>query len=95
MTARKPATRKASKRKAPTLAQRMGGLEVTLQWTVEHQQGLRERLAALESRERLRDKSHDEPVSNASEAVGQFASGRWQIVEPSRWRRFLAFMGAA
>jgi len=49
------------------------------------------RLDALETRSRYRDASHDEPVSNASEAIGHFT-----LTEPHRpwWRRFLGFMGA-
>lgn len=52
----------------------------------------RDRIEALESRDRLRDKSHDEPVSNAGEAIGQ----HFRIVGERApwWRRLIGFMGA-
>ena len=54
-------------------------------------QQLHDRIAALETRKQFRDASHDEPVSNTAEAVGQQAN----LPRPSIWRRFLDFMGAA
>ena len=49
-------------------------------------------LDALEARKQFRDASHDEPVSNGSEAIGHFT-----LTEPERpwWSRFIDFMGAA
>lgn len=81
---RKSAPRKASK---PTLEQRVQQLEelanfhnsaiVGLQTTVSINPipaiaECMRRLDALESRDRLRDKSHDEPVSNANEVIGLY-----------------------
>jgi hypothetical protein len=47
------------------------------------------RLEALEARKQFRDASHDEPMSNGSEAIGHFT-----LTEPKRpwWRRFLDHM---
>lgn len=79
MTPRKPKPRKPAPRKAsgPMLAKRIATIEA--------------RLKALETRSRYRDASHDEPVSNGSEAIGHFT-----LTEPDRrwWRRFLDYMGA-
>lgn len=53
---------------------------------------LKARVEILETRQYLRDKSHDEPVSNAGEAIGQHFS----IVGERApwWRRLIGFMGA-
>lgn len=99
MTARKPKP-KPRKASGPTLEQRVAELEeithfhngaiVGLQACVSVDRKLEiaecmRRLDALESRDRLRDKSHDEPVSNAGEAIGQ----HFRIVgERRRWWRF-------
>lgn len=95
MTARKPKPkpRKASGR---PLEERVHNLETLLDLTNEwalaqfknhlgNEVALEKRLDALESRASLRDKSHDEPVSNAGEAIGQ----HFRIVgERRRWWQF-------
>jgi hypothetical protein len=44
--------------------------------------GMLHRLDALEARASLRDKSHDEPVSNAGEAIGQHVAMFDPILSP-------------
>lgn len=99
----KPKPRKAS---GPTLEQRVDALfdwaDQLNKWSDDdvhirnaNNDVLRDcvaRLDALESRERLRDKSHDEPVSNAGEAIGQ----HFRIVGEHApwWRRLIGFMGS-
>ena len=101
MTPRKPKPRKPSPRKAsgPTLAQRIDDVVAATDQLIANDFNLhsmlislRSRIDALETRSRYRDASHDEPVSNASEAIGHFT-----LTEPHRpwWRRFIGFMGAA
>lgn len=63
------------------------GREFDQDWLEE----LHKRLKSMEARAHFRDASHDEPVSNAAEAVGQHAS----LPRPSIWRRFWNFMGSA
>lgn len=106
MTARKPKP-KPRKASGPSLEQRVAELEEVMSVFVEPRiEGCRRRidilerqardisehLRALESRASLRDKSHDEPVSNAGEAIGQHFS----IVGERApwWRRLIGFMGA-
>jgi|SRR6185437_5407065 len=103
MTTRKPKPRKAAPRKASgptlalldehfdTLALRVGSCEFQGRRRDDVLAALARRIAILETRSRYRDVSHDEPVSNASEAIGHFT-----LTEPHRpwWRRFLGFMGA-
>lgn len=107
MTSRKPKPRKPAPRKAsgPTLEQRVAALE---EWTNELENARNEshaniksdfglvahRINALESRERLRDKSHDEPVSNAGECIGLHFRIVGELPSASWWRRFLNFMRA-
>ena len=50
-------------------------------------------LRALDLRKDLRDKSHDEPVSNAGEAVGLHFRIVDELPRMSWWRRFFGFMG--
>jgi hypothetical protein len=66
---RKSAPRKASK---PTLEQRVATIEAAREFDGEWLEEINKRIDALESRERLRDKSHDEPVSNANEVIGLY-----------------------
>lgn len=105
MTARKPKP-KPRKASGPTLEQRVAILEkladIASGWMFRHDEGdevnddfLRKcaaRLDALEARASLRDKSHDKPVSNAGEAIGQ----HFRIVGERApwWRRLIGFMGA-
>jgi hypothetical protein len=105
MTPRKPKPCKPAPRKVagPTMEQRVADIEGSLDVVMDTifpvlTKGIDDilrRLETLETRSRYRDASHDEPVSNGSEAVGQFASGAWGIVERPWWRRFIDFMGAA
>lgn len=90
MTARKPKPnpRKASR---PTLEQRLADIEGAREFDQDWLEELDRKIKSLEARAHFRDASHDEPVSNAGEAIGQ----HFRIVgEPSLWRRFLNFMGA-
>lgn len=93
MTARKPKPR-PRKVSGPTLEQRVARLEKDSHPPVYNSvPEILARLDALESRDRLRDKSQDAPVSNAGEAIGQ----HFRIVGEFRapwWLRFLGFMGA-
>lgn len=69
MTTRKPKP-KSRKASVPTLEQRVARLEKDSHPPVyNHVPDILARLDALETRKRFRDKSHDEPVSNANEAV--------------------------
>jgi len=92
MTARKPKP-KPRKASGPTLEQRVARLEKDSHPPVyNHVPDILARLDALETRKRFRDKSNDEPVSNAGEAIGQ----PFSIVDEIRapwWRRFFGFMG--
>jgi hypothetical protein len=101
MTARKPKP-KPRKASGPTLEQRVNDICAAIDELIANDANalarecarekalreIRERMTALESRDRLRDKSHDEPVSNAGEAVGQHfrivgeVKPRWKF-----WRR--------
>lgn len=72
MTARKP-NPKPRKASGPTLEQRVANLERFSHPPVyNHVPEILARLDAIESRDRLRDKSHDEPVSNANEVIGLY-----------------------
>lgn len=93
MTTRKPKP-KSRKASVPTLEQRVARLEKDSHPPVyNHVPDILARLDALETRKRFRDKSHDEPVSNAGEAIGQ----HYRIVDEIRapwWRRLIGFMGS-
>lgn len=106
MTARKPAKPKPRKRSTTrTLEQRIKALEKWASETVVEQgiaycnirderDELSKRIEVLETRAQFRDASHDEPVSNAGEVIGQ----HFRIMDEkpvSRWRQFLTFMRTA
>lgn len=96
MTARKPKP-KPRRRKAsgPTLEQRVAELEEIIDSIVEPRlTDCCARLDAIDSRGELRNKSNDEPVSNAGEAIGQHFRIRGELPHRPAWRRFLSFMGA-
>jgi hypothetical protein len=99
---RKPAPRKPKPRKTAgfALATRVADIEGSLDVVMDTifpvlTKGIDDilrRLEAIETRSRYRDASHDEPVSNGSEAIGHFTLTE---LERSWWRRFLDHMGAA
>jgi len=91
MTARKPKPRKAAPRKGSraTLEQRVSDLERLADWNSDCITVLRNELETLQTRKEFRDASHDEPVSNAGEAVGQ----HFRILgESRRWARPLRLL---
>ena len=106
MTARK--TAKSKPRKVITLSERVKHVEYSAGWNSECIHEINKRIDVLESRERLRDKSHDEPVSNAAECIGpstahllrevrdDIAQGHFTLTEVHRpwWRRLIGFMGS-
>ena len=55
-------------------------------------QQFHKRIESLETRAKFRDASHDEPVSNAGEAVGQHFTVIAELPRAPWWRRFLTFM---
>ena len=73
MSARKPKPRKAAPRKGskPTLEQRLAMIEAVREFDQNWLEEIDARLKSMEARAHFRDASHDEPVSNAGEAVGQ------------------------
>lgn len=101
MTTRKPKPRKAAARKGSklTLSQHVDVLTretrerfFCLEADVtKNLSDIVRRLDALETRGHFRDASHDEPVSNAGEAIGGFRI-LGELPAQSRWRRFLTFM---
>ena len=98
MTARKPKARKPAprKRSAPTLEQRVAKLERLAHPPVyNHVPEILARIESLETRAQFRDASHDEPVSNAGEAVGQHFTVIAELPRASWWKRLLAFMRTA
>ena len=96
MTARKPAKPKPRKRSVPTLEQRVADLEETMNVLVAGRlDALGKRIESLETRAKFRDASHDEPVSNAGEAVGQHFTLIDELPRASWWRRLLTFMRTA
>jgi len=110
MTARKPKARKPvpRKRSKTTLEQRVAELEGWMdahhKWAAvdtrtrnSNNNVLREcvaRIESLETRAQFRDASHDEPVSNAGEAVGQHFTVIAELPRAPWWKRFWNFMGA-
>jgi hypothetical protein len=97
MSARKPKARKPvpRKRSAPTLEQRVAKLERLAHPPVyNHVPEILGRIEALETRAQVRDASHDEPVSNAGEAVGQHFTLIAELPRAPWWQRFWNFMGA-
>ena len=106
MTARKLAKSKPRKRSKTTLEQRVAELEGRMdahhKWAASdtrtrnsNNNVLREcvaRIESLETRAQFRDASHDEPVSNAGEAVGQYVRIFGELPRASWWKRLLAFM---
>ena len=100
MTARKP---KPKPRKASIASARNDAITRSLSdltatklhhgiWLQDHENeihALHQRIEALEARKDLRDKSHDEPVSNAGEAVGQHFRITGEVKRPwwKGWRR--------
>lgn len=88
---RKPAKPKQRKGSKPTLTERVRELErvndvmiLDLAKVPAAIELLGTRLDALESRDRLRDKSSDAPVSNNAEAIGWRAPR--DIPKPPRWK---------
>ena len=96
MTPRKPKPRKPAPHKAakPTMEQRISVMEAAREFDGEWLEEINKRLDALETRSRYRDASHDEPVSNASEAIGQHFRIVGELPSASWWRRFVRFMEA-
>ena len=107
MTARKPKARKPAprKRSAPTLAERVEMIEMWIESAnknaadaytaiAKEHAAIYARINALETRAKFRDASHDEPVSNANEVVGQYIRTFGGLPRASWWRRFWNFMGA-
>lgn len=86
MTARKPKARKPVPRKPTDPA--IKELRRAVRSLIGITDCQRARIEALETRAQFRDASHDEPVSNRAEAIGQQAN----LEQPSLWRRFLIFM---
>jgi hypothetical protein len=93
MTARKPKP-KPRKASGPTLEQRVATIEAAREYDGEWLEEINKRLDALESRDHLRDKSHDEPVSNAGEAIGQHFRITGEVKRPW-WRLLLIGRGEA
>jgi hypothetical protein len=105
MTARKPKARKPAprKRSAPTLTERVEMIERWIESAnknaadaytaiAKEHAAIYARINALETRAQFRDASHDEPVSNAGEAVGQHFTLIDELPRASWWRRLLTFM---
>ena len=107
MTARKPKVRKPVPRKrfVPTLTERVEMIERWIESAnknaadayttiAKEHAAIYARINALETRAQFRDASHDEPVSNAGEAVGQHFTVIAELPRAPWWKRFWNFMRA-